>query len=223
MERRPAGGVRAERADEGGVAGGGEADVVLVWRVECSRLNRCRSPEAFSHLGKSEVGCCAHCGRDMREEYAEENPTNVLLWVCPFCRSHWFCMKEGKHSKHSKHSKQYKWCKACGSFHAAVWGRREAVKHRYFYDPSSKSFHEQCLHSELNEMKQRKRDRAHDEWMTVSEEAAMELSSMVSEESGSDGQSVLRVMCSKLHHPNPHERVVLGMFLSCVMEESWKE
>ena len=129
-------------------------------------------------------------------------------------------MKEGKHSKHSK---QYKWCKACGSFHAAVWGRREAVKHRYFYDPSSKSFHEQCLHSELNEMKQRKRDRAHDEWMTVSEEAAMELPSMVSEESESDGQSVLRVMCSKLHHPNPHERVVLGMFLSCVMEESWKE
>ena len=97
------------------------------------------------------------------------------------------------------------------------------MRRRYFYDPSSKSFHDQCLHSELNEMKQRKRDRNHDEWMTVSEEAALELPSMVSKASWSEEQSVLRVMCSKLRHANPHERVVLGMFLSCVMEESWKE
>ena len=123
MERRPAGGRRAGRADEGGVAGSGEADVVSMECVERRRLNRCRSPEAFSHLGKSEVGCCAHCGREMKEEYAEENPEHVLLWVCPFCRSHWFCMKHDRHNKHSKHDKHsicYKWCKACSSFHSAV-------------------------------------------------------------------------------------------------------
>ena len=90
---------------------GCEANVVSLRSLNGRHLNRCRSPAAFSHLAKSEKECCAHCHRVLAEEYNRENPNHTLLWVCSFCRTHWFKRKGVK---------CYKWCDACRSFHRAV-------------------------------------------------------------------------------------------------------
>ena len=60
------------------------------------------------------------------------------------------------------------------------------VRGRYFFDPSSKQFHERCLHSELNQMKQRKRDRDQDQSMTLSEESVAQLPSTVGDGNATD-------------------------------------
>ena len=90
---------------------GCEANVVSLRSLNGRHLNRCRSPAAFSHLAKSEKEGCAHCHRVLAEGYNRENPNHTLLWVCSFCRTHWFKRKGVK---------CYKWCDACRSFHRAV-------------------------------------------------------------------------------------------------------
>lgn len=61
--------------------------------------------------GASVNGQCIHCERVLLGVFEKEEWDKSLLWVCPFCRSHWF---EGECGK-------YHWCGKCQTFHRSVY------------------------------------------------------------------------------------------------------